>query len=183
MFLFDAYGNPVRDMQEEVYLAVKMFVEGIEYSVVPKGSMESDGEHHTNLTRAEVTLSYSGEKKSFLLAEDAGLFVREDVPDRFKPLVAVHEYGHRRDLNHREIFLLELAAADELARLTNDPDLKTDYLKWSCNNDSFQMVRGNLGREKEQELDDYKFLKFRKIAKRAGLSGAVRKEGNKLIEL
>ena len=175
--IFDAYGRPVRNIEPVVD---EMLSNGVEYRVVPKDEVGY----------AERQLSYQGylftrgdrTEKMAVIEKDENV-VGENVPERFRPIVAAHEFGHGKGLTHAEIFRLELAAADESARVTSDPTLKEDYLRWSSSNEWFQKVKGNRGHEAEREAWDYPETVYRDIMEKCDARGVLVKDGDRFIQI
>ena len=176
--LYDAYGQPIRKVQP---IIDEMLAKGIGYKILPRNEIGGYGSTHEKFSRVEI--KYAGGWHTIAMLEGVDICVGEHAPDRFKPIIAAHEYGHKKGLTHREIFRLELAAADETARLTNDPALKEDYLRWSSSREMFEQVRGNLGSEAEQELWDAPETIYRDIKRRYGAEMVVKKEGDGLVQL
>jgi hypothetical protein len=176
--LYDAFGKPIREVQ---LVIDEMLAKGINYRVVPKNEIDGYGSNHKKFSRAEI--KYAGGWHTVAMFEGDDICVGEHVLDRFKPIIAAHEYGHTKGLTHQEIFRLELAAADEMARVTNDEMLKEDYIRWSSSREMFEQVRGNLGREAEQELWDAPETVYSDIKRRYGAEMVVRKEGDSFIQL
>jgi len=94
-------------------------------------------------------------------------------------MIAAHEYGHSKGLTHPQIFVLELAAADEIAKIKNDRSLKEDYLKWSSSNEMFSVMKKNLGLEEEQELWDDTTTIYKNEMKKHNAEGVFKKTGEK----
>jgi hypothetical protein len=177
--LFDSYGRPIRDMKP---IIDKMLEDGTRYKVLPKDKINSYGEYHSDFIRAKI--NYNGQSHTVVLLEKDDIYVNENVPERYKWIIAVHEYGHKQGLTHPEIFLLELAAIDKIVKINNEPTLKEDYMNWSCSNEAFKTVKGNLGKERKQELNDYPETKYKYLMEKFCASMVIKKgENGNLIQL
>lgn len=178
--LYNASGRrPLRNVQP---IVKEMLSEDIKYEVVPKDIVEgSYGHLHQTFVAYEFT--HGSRREKMMVIDKDEIYVGEHVPERFRKIIAVHEWGHRKGLTHQELWQLELAMADELAKTTGDQNVKLDYIRWSSSSEMFGQVRGNLGREAEQERWDLQQTLYNDIKKRSGAIGVFRKEGEKFIEL
>ena len=177
--LYDARGTPIREIQP---IIDDVMEKGVDYNVYSKESMEGQhGELHTKLSLADYT--HRGKKHKILVSGEEEIRVGKHVPDRYKDIIAVHEDGHKRGLTHGEIWLIELATADELARRNNDPTLKEDYIRWSSNDEKFQLVRNNLGKVESQTLHDLPEYRNKEIMREYGVEGIFKEIDGTLTEL
>ena len=179
IMLYDAWNRPIREIKP---IVDEMLEKGVEYKVVPRDKI---GDSYGNLyTSAAWNQVYVGGKENrILVVEDSAIYVSEEVPDRFKPIVAAHEYGHTKGLRHAEIWNLELAAADKFSIWTNDPNLKEDYMRWSCSDDMLKQTRGNLGHEAVRESYDDNEKLYDLIKKKHGADHLFKKIEDHFVEV
>ena len=178
------YINREKSNREVDLIVDKMLEEGINYRLVPKSGMGPYGEYgerHIAFREAEYT--HGSKVHKIAIIEKDEIIVGEHVPEKFRSVIAAHEYGHRKGLTHQEIFILELAVADKLEEMTGDYSLKEDYLKWSSSDEMFQMVRGNFGREKELELWDYPETKYKDIMEKFGAEDVFEEDGDNFVQI
>jgi len=180
IFLFGSYGEPLRDSE---VIRDRIISTPFDYKVVPEKMIGSPAQYHSSHELGEIGEGL-GRKK---IAIVKGLvLVADTVPDRFKPIMAIHERGHHYGLSHQEMFTLELGMADKLAEITGDKSLKEDYLRWSknkCSDKKFfdGMVKRNLGQEKQMNID--MMINYMELKKEAGVDGIYTMENDNLVEL
>lgn len=153
MFLFGPYGEPLRNAET---IRSKIISSPPDYEVVPEGVLFSLGSiigyyMPSYMVKQAVVTDASGEvrKKRIVLKTDQ-ILVADTTPERFRPIVAAHEAGHRYGLCHREILALELGVADRLAETTSDSTLKADYVRWISDERIFRKAKGCLGQEENE---------------------------------
>jgi hypothetical protein len=177
--IFDGCGKPVRDIEP---IIKEMCNTGVDYKVVSKEKIKGFGYGNTRFY--PVDLKFGGEWHRISYMVDKGIEISESVPKKFRPVIAAHEYGHKNGLTHREIWQLELAMAEKLAKETNDLDLKLDYVRWSSSsNELFKEMTGNVGKEQEQELMDYHENQYRAIIEMQGTEGIFVTEKENLMQI
>lgn len=175
--IYDACGKPIRKLES---IVEEMLGKDIDYKVVPKG-IDGYGSNRKKFSGADI--KYGGGWHKVVIFEMGDIHIGEHVPDRFRPIIASHEYGHRMGLTHQEIFNLELAMANHLASKTLDPTLKEDYIRWSSSNDMFREFRGNLGHEVIQESWDFPEKQYAYQKRKHGAEMVLKKEGNELVQV
>ena len=107
--LYDARGKPLGPERE----TNKATVAGVSfaYSVLPAGAVGAS--YAASFVRPLVYEDRQHQKRD-LVADKAEARVSRTVPARLRPILGLHEALHQQDLDHREIFPYELAAAREL---------------------------------------------------------------------
>lgn len=174
MFLFGPYGEPLRDGEA---IRDKAISTPFDYRVVPEKQIGNPGLYQPSYQIAEIGEGLDRKKIALI---EGQVLVADTVPDRFKPIIGVHERGHHYGLSHQEMFALEMGMADKLSIITGDRTLKEDYLRWG-NKSSGRLVNGNLGKERQMNTDQ--MTDYAKLKNETGVDGVYTIENDTLVEL
>ncbi|MFH1630707.1 MAG: hypothetical protein ABIA21_00590 [Candidatus Aenigmatarchaeota archaeon] len=175
--LYNSSGKPIRELKP---IIDEMLEKNIPYKLVSKKDDPGFGSYHRDFSKVTVTSKHTGKESTAVLIDNCEIHVGDYVPDRFKPIIAAHEYGHEQGLTHEEIWNLELAMANHLSKTNSDQVLKEDYIRWSSSNEYFEGVRNNAGLQSIQERRDLPETKYEYFKKLFGAEIVLkRKDGEK----
>jgi hypothetical protein len=160
--LFGPCGEPLRDGEA---IRNKIISTPFDYGVVPEKMI--DGSPARYFSRYELKEIGEGLDKRNIAFVESQILVADTIPERFRPIMAIHERGHHYGLSHQEMFSLEMGMADKMAQITGDTALKEDYLRWMSNSKNFDRIKSNCGNEKQMNIDQ--MMDYIKLKKETGV--------------
>jgi hypothetical protein len=155
--IYGANGKPVGEVNKKA--TFRYSGEDIDYKVLPKDEMHEGIPFATpKIGYIEHTYPHNGKNKKVAILMKYEIQVEESIPDNLRPIFALHEHLHKKDMTHAEIFPHELALAKELG-------VTKDYIRFMAREDVFRIAR---------ECNDYG--SELKPGEERHMSGALRRE-------
>ena len=185
MLLFDSYGKPARDTTPVIQgiLSRKPVYHLVDPEKVENYSEYSFKIGYCSMDVKSIPIDSTDPPLRAVVIHNEKILVSSSAPERFRPILAYHEIGHAEGLDHREIFVLEMMAADMVGEETKDRDLKLDYLKWATSDDMLNRLKRNLGTEELQNQQMLPEIYGKEDMKRSNANAVFKQVNGELVRI